>query len=478
MKNLNHNFVDSAKKVEDLLKEKKYTEIIEIISTIQDPTTKQLEQRALAYYEIGNYKDAVKDFQKVLSSEPLKTKFSTFQKARTSVNCLKTKGDELTNIWRGFSDDISLKMGKVARDLSKGDNKDALSYYEDIIPKIFIDKKIQEIWIENFKKLSTLKNAGEGINLRQKPLKQTVFVSGHGWSGSGAIYDWLKEFKAIDPIKGEFSVLEADSGFKSVVQSKNDIEKSITKCINFFFLNMLGYFPLECSSSYKEILTARKFTLSEKYSMTYALACKKVTEAMICFVRSIEKNVDNGLKYLCSEIIDNLMLFYSKDNLIPLIDNSIHIQNIYLFQYVENSTIVCSFRDPRSNFIALKNEFAGFKQSVENYVSLYRKRYENFEANIKKLNTQNKIPNSSKIIVTQFEEFVSSESYRENLALELGLDLRLREKFKYFKPWESFRNTQLHLDYENQDEIRYIEEHLPEYCYDFDIKPAFPKSQE
>lgn len=466
--------------IEILFENKNYTKVVELINNIEGKLTIDfLRMRAVSYYKIAKFQEAIIDWQSVFSQGLTKAPYSDYQMARTAVNFITAISDEQQKkIFYKFSDRPALEAGKIIKNIFAGEQHPVLiKQFSEFSQGILNDPEIAQVWIASFEKLLLIISGKKISDFSLSPPRLRIFVSGMGWSGSGAVYDFLKEHASIvaQTIPWEYPCLECSAGFKSFLKLKDKKENLDKKCVRFFFLHMLGYAPLHVGMDFKSALVARRNSQNkdENFSLRYAKNCLNfvsTTMELLFDETGSFGDFDSRLKLFATEIIENLMSVGIDTTKIALFDNCIHINNLHLLEYIENAIIFCSVRDPRSNYVALKRENKGFNRTVKQFTSNYKKHREKY--------FNEKILQNPKIRMVQFEKFVSSESYRENLALELGLDLRLREKFKYFKPWESFRNTQLHLDYENQDEIRYIEEHLSEYCVDFDIKPAFPKSQE
>jgi hypothetical protein len=459
-----------------MFENKNYTKVVELINNIEGKLTIDfLRMRAVSYYKIAKFQEAITDWQSVFSQGLTKASYGDYQMARTAIGKLNKVTSERKKMFYQFSDKPALEAGKIIKNIFAGEQHPVLiKQFSEFSQGILNDPEIAQVWIASFEKLLLIISGKKVSDFSLSPPRLRIFVSGMGWSGSGAVYDFLKEYNNMEPIPGEYACLEQSRGFKDFLKLKDDKNDLKKTCIEFFFLHMLGYAPLYAAMDFKSARIARKHSQrkDDAFLLSYAQNCSKLVLAMsILFDETGDfRDMDSRLKLFANEIIENLMTTNMDPAKIPLFDNCIHIRSIHILKYVQDAIILCSVRDPRSNYVALKRESKAFNKPIEKFASDYK--------NYRKKYFNEKILQNPRVKVVQFEEFVSSESYRKNLALELGLDLRLREKFKYFKPWESFRNTQLHLDYENQDEIRYIEEHLPEYCYDFDIKPAFPKSQE
>lgn len=84
-----------------------------------------------------------------------------------------------------------------------------------------------------------------------------------------------------------------------------------------------------------------------------------------------------------------------------------------------------------------------------------------------------------KVIRLQYEDMIYKyEETSSNLLRHLGLEKSEREARKYFDPALSIENTQLYLKYPNlQEDLKIIEQELPEYLYPFEKMAQRPKGE-
>lgn len=154
----------------------------------------------------------------------------------------------------------------------------------------------------------------------------------------------------------------------------------------------------------------------------------------------------------------------SHDYDVVLLNNCIKIGKIRLVDCLKNTKLFCTFRDPRSNFVSIKRENVAYLDDASMFIKSRRDNYSEYHSLVSEY--QEKTQNTSnQVFKVQFEEFVLSETYRQELAQRAGLDLSTHEPHQHFKPWESKKNVYLHQTYENQEEIRAIEQAFPEYCF-------------
>lgn len=453
-----------------LLKAGEHDRLVAIVNASESPTIDDIARRAEAYYEKREWAAAVDDFAAVISARSTGAKFGWFQKARTAIAKQRLGKTEAAATWRRFSDPVSLEMEGIAERVRRGDLAGADADFSAIIGRIIPDLAIASHWKTAFDLLVAAISGEDVAEVEAPPARRKVIVSGMGWSGSGAIFDYLREHEGAFAVPGESSLIEGTGGFRGFIAASRSRQGLVDQSIDFFFRNLLGFMPMKSSSCFKELLTARKGALAPDTAGQYALGVTRVVRAMAGLLRAPAGDmaqVDRRLGMLCDVMLDNLVAHTAPEGKVVLLDNCIHISNIQLLRYVSNTTALCCFRDPRTNFVALKRECPGFSSTVEEYIASTRKTRKTFGKSAQDVHIV--LPNGSgtTLRVVPFEKFIVSEAFRNGISASLGLDPEARAKFVHLKPWESFRNTQLHLDYENPAEIEAIRAALPEYCVDF-----------
>lgn len=144
------------------------------------------------------------------------------------------------------------------------------------------------------------------------------------------------------------------------------------------------------------------------------------------------------------------------------------------FPFFRDPKAIVVDRDPRDLYLITKYAELSFgearfmpRKDVKTFVTYYRKLRQH----------QNRV-NTSNIILIRFEDLI----YRYDETVKkiekfVGCTEHINTK-KYFKPEVSMHNTQLFNNPEyfaSLDEVRYIEEQLPEYLYDFNNFPKLCK---
>ena len=134
------------------------------------------------------------------------------------------------------------------------------------------------------------------------------------------------------------------------------------------------------------------------------------------------------------------------------------------FPFFDNPVAIVVDRDPRDNYVFAKTKLKGRNrfmptESVEEFVTYYK---------CLRDNQAYKVYNE-KVLFIQFESMVYEYEDTTRIIrdfLNLGENKRPKE---IFEPSMSMANTQVYKRYPEYDkDVKYIEEHLTEYLFDFD----------
>jgi len=348
--------------------------------------------------------------------------------------------------------------------------EDSKIQFYKLLNKLNLNANIKNNWKETYNSLilinqnfleSTDINITEDNKSNKGKSKKVnkILVSGMGWSGSGALYDFFLEFENTKETIKEFQFIEGTKGLFNVYK-KIKLKQLTIEDINELFWyaifgNIVGY-------TYPEIRltnSAKQFTLGEK-AESYSIACKN-------FFDKLEKNIHklniDIFHNITKDFINAIFIEYtnlSNNSEYILLDNVIHAERINAVELLDDYKIFVTFRDPRSNYVAHFNENPRFNPDVDLYIKDYKTKREQFQKSLS--NTKDK----NNIHIVQFEDFVLSQSYRDNIIEKSNLDPNRRIEFSRFKPWESEKNVFLHETFENQDIINKITKELQEYCID------------
>lgn len=378
--------------------------------------------------------------------------------------------------WNEMSNTTQKVIGQVCEGFKADADGSHLEAFQSAIEATFDDEGVGYSADDRAKLISAFKalNGKMGAERVPEPDWETppriLMVAGMVWSGSGAIYDFLKEFEGVKPVVGETKYIRGYSSLIRIYEHLDRPPELREAVIDFFFYTLLGAGRLRNGDDYKTSRFARN-NLFGKNRERYLNAVIRWCHLAHLLLNSdgqdqsarFDDLVQHTLVEFCAGGVTKETRFVLLDNVvsIPFVDTGV--------EFLVNSHIFCCFRDPRSNFVSMKHEFTA-NLTPKAYVDERRKTLpaNREKARIALEKVQSK-PDLD-IEIVEFEEFVVSKQYREELVRKIGLSQARRKEFEYFKPWESAKNVMLHQFHPNQDEIKYIESELGDYCVDLDIK--------
>ncbi|MFW8566866.1 tetratricopeptide repeat protein [Orrella sp. 11846] len=463
--------------LKQLFENKNYKEIVQshqsLLANYPDDY-RVFEQLAKSYINLDDHQRACQVYQKAV--QLASPKILNFREIEVSLNHLNKTSEEKKDFWLNCSSNNEILLEKCCNKVLQNDIKSA----QQILLSARDQLNLSEHQFATLYNNLTMFSQGETYNaemetsLEKLSLPKVVNVSGMGWSGSGAVFDYLREFKDVIPIRGETPYLSRGRyNLTKILSNINSKEKFRENLILFYFYTIIGFLRPKNWSDFKSFNNTRK-RLYGKEADTYI-----TWSSRYCYVANklLQNYRKKGFLHLLNTLKSIVILGFICDQpyrkgMTLLLDNDVSIGSVN--EHLDFVVQLCTFRDPRSNYVALKREDRMYRQSVDDYLISREKSY---KRNLTKLKNLIKLPSMSSLInIVQFEEFVVSEKYRDSIATLLNFDVNNRTRHRYFKPWESFRNTQLHQEYENQDEISLIENHLKEYCYDVAVVRASRES--
>ncbi len=289
-----------------------------------------------------------------------------------------------------------------------------------------------------------------------------LVVSGMYWSGSGALYAYFSEFSEIAPIPGELRLWkEGRACLLSLARAIERGEGAADILFAVLSVALAGIGPVE---RWRDALSSRLALAASRQdgSGAYAAACRGfVEDAALAAARGGPAGREE-FERSAARFTDELVGFWKeRSGRIALFDNVVHIGGIEAARLLGDATVLCSFRDPRSNFVARWNENPRFDRDVGHFIEYYRDTRDAFERTLRGDPSL-----AAKVVPVSFERFILSEGYRDGLAERLGLDTSARAGGTRFRPGTSRKNVFNFMDFSDTEAIRRIERELPGYCVD------------
>ncbi len=344
--------------------------------------------------------------------------------------------------------------------LNSGDTTASRETFKQAITLARIPDKAAVEWNKAFQSLINSESPSP-VSVIKEPCTAVpkIVVSGMYWSGSGAIYDYLREFDQISAVDGELRLWkEGDFCLNALENQLADSVNLRKGLLRLLTVALAGISPV---SNWQEELAVR-YALScsrEDLEGEYARSCRLFIEDTLALVNGTS---DASRKFIsaASTFSDRLAGYWtnSSPNTV-LLDNVVHIGAIKAIRLLGEARALCSFRDPRSNFVARWYENPRFHRDVDRFISYYRATRQSFDQTI------TDSPEIAACVTrVRFEDFIKSADYRDSIAVACGLDLKRRKKGLYFKPDASKKNILNYSVFPDQYAIRKIEKELDEYC--------------
>lgn len=359
------------------------------------------------------------------------------------------------------------RMGDIVIQLLKlGQFNEAKVVFGFLMSRNFPNHELSELWNCNFSKLimmlkgncTATKHDRDHTSERHRK----IMVSGMGWSGSGALFAYLREFHHIQCVDAEIQHLTGLHGLSSLRAQSQERNSFMNQMIDHFFTAILGLSRYQDYQGYRAINNTGPFVYGS-HGKAYAEGVSQYLDLILSNVQDFPFS-SKTLSAAADILLSTLAGCSSKSgdepsNKVLLFDNVIKVHQLGEISSLENAKLVAVVRDPRSNYVALCRESVKFNPSASDYIQFYRNRRLKTQKELEKLSCNDSVK------VIRFEDFVNNEKFRKEIAGWLGLDLQDRNEFTHFKPWISQKNVENYRDFPDQKAIRLIERELPEYLY-------------
>lgn len=347
--------------------------------------------------------------------------------------------------------------------------------------EVYVVKVFEALGYELYRTSKRITWFNIGSLRRQYDVKGSVCVTGHGRSGSSAIYDFLKEFRGNMPVsENEFRLVKDRGGLMDLEDAWRDWShwNSNSAIEDFLHVAKIGYRP----DKYSLLGRFRMVGLSRERARVPIPIYKFVDNISLFdfkgfswvdknenILRQIKKmlmskagrlkfrvinpkanylkHVKSLLKELREEGVSDVNYKYA------VYDGSLNPCSISKCEkYFDNLKTIVVIRDPRDQFISFCDH--GLEMAPDKFCKLYRANMETIDE------TQN-------TLVVKYEDFVVNFSFESKKIMDfLGLDEEdhlLKEK--YFKRHESIKQIQKWKTYDDFKSIDYVVKTTPEYCY-------------
>ncbi|MCP1727892.1 hypothetical protein J2T60_001892 [Natronospira proteinivora] len=325
-----------------------------------------------------------------------------------------------------------------------------------------VDPNVAALMLEAFERLVSISTGsvreGEGargsVGLDAAPRRNKVTVSGMGWSGASAVYDFFCDQDDVIPVGGGFRPFTGNWSIAPIFEHCSQADECARALILFLLQKYFGVWPADNAPMHRMYEQFLREESGEKLWEAFLYSCRQF-ERLIAEAYREGQGVDEiGLRNTFGGALDFYAQSYGEGQLY-LFDQLLKFgsQGFEGLGYMEGFDMVCVVRDPRDVYATLKMNASA--PPVERFASRYASQRRMLD---KAIGAQ--VPGNERITVVGFEAFVLNEGLRQRLAEKLGLSGGIRMEGSQFKPEESSENIGVYRQILNEDERRFIEGQL------------------
>ncbi|QSB05066.1 tetratricopeptide repeat protein [Natronoglycomyces albus] len=295
------------------------------------------------------------------------------------------------------------------------------------------------------------------------PQSQSRFVCGMGWSGSGALFDYIVQSPMVST---PFGRIEAKL-FSGRGDSVSDIAAQCER-EQFVERDRLVDMILRCVAG----VGTRPYMAPLKVAEGSLLSLLKdsATDVNTLVDRTLHfyHRLAGLPKEIDSRMLEDLFCDYYGglfsgigNRSLNFYNNIVHGHASWQLRFVPGARATVVIRDPRDQYVARQREQDSTKRmSVDRFISAQKSN----NARLEQAQADSRI--ADRIDIVQFERLVLDEGYRDQIVSSLGIDPETVDPGeKGYKPGDSAHNVGLFKDFPNRDAIRRIEDEMSEYLY-------------
>ncbi len=278
-----------------------------------------------------------------------------------------------------------------------------------------------------------------------------IAVAGAGWSGSGAVFDYLRPAHRIRPVAGEGRLLEGRYGIVRLLRrSRADLKPA--ERIDLLRYCLVGFAPCDDWNDFRHVLNARRASCGPG-AVEFARLSAMVLEQLAR--PGAHDELDRWGRVLFDAAIEAQL--GSRDG-VPLLDNVVHIRYLdQLAGVVPHVTFIAVTRDPRDQYLDNLRNNPRFNPDPQRFITKYRR--------VRAL-LDTALDHHPSVRTVQFEHFVLDPETRRMATADLidsigGADIEAR-----FDHARSARNTGLWRIERDHPAVVQITRKLPEFLID------------
>lgn len=192
---------------------------------------------------------------------------------------------------------------------------------------------------------------------RVEPPPRCVFLSGFGWSGSGALYDYLRQAEAVATPFGnaEIWAFERNWSAKKVLEVVREEPTAVRRALVYFiFQSVLGVSSPMATDPARIGYQSIVHFAGRTAGATVADACLALFDrGMAAASRPGRKPLEKAFQQFFDEVIGAQI----GSGQVAVMSNCITAANVDLVRLVGNGLALVVFRDPRDQFVSQYYEY-------------------------------------------------------------------------------------------------------------------------
>ncbi|MGH8794938.1 MAG: hypothetical protein ACRDXX_20135 [Stackebrandtia sp.] len=320
-------------------------------------------------------------------------------------------------------------------------------------------------------RMRRLAEAGAALSPPRLSPQRRIFLAGHFYSGSSAVFDFLGDHPGVvkwSPA-GEIRLLKGPGGVADLAKRHAEAGALSESDLVDFYLHIVGRCVTGCPEGVyhprEKVNRHSRLLFGQPAARGYLHACLGCFTQLVALSRNAPstERVEEHFRDWTTRALDAAAADSGADYL--LVDQAIPAWRLRLARFTPPSKFIVVHRDPRDNFAearAIHMQPGRKLLDAEQYAKRYRRRREAVEAARPELVDRH----GHDVMTIGFEEFLLRHSEAaDRVRRFVGFDPGDRRRGR-FDLEASRRNVGKYRDLASAAEIAVISERLPEYLYD------------
>jgi len=294
-----------------------------------------------------------------------------------------------------------------------------------------------------------------------------VFAAGFGWSGSGAVVDFLCSHEGgnLGGCGRELALFRGTTGFPSLTSIFDGVRGTVDPQTFMEFLlgpAVLGLYLPEVNAAGWRNKSLFKANLDAKNDRSALMrACDDLLRDLSDVTGDDpQRTYDQVMWSLATFAGNGLRALGPKDSQCVIFSNCIPCHNMRNIALFPGATNIVVRRDPRDQFVARYYEApVNDVLSADAFIDLLQTRYHDLERVVNALDLRDRI------MEVRFEDFILDSSVREKILLDLHIDPVKRPGASVFDASASSKNVGIYKNFPDQSAIKKIANTFPEYLH-------------